>query len=98
MNWDWHQSGKIPGVWGQSPQRTFSFLITDSFVHSALTEYSALSSDSCLRPRLLHEPVPPVGCRNQYSALKAIHLTALTHASTKEPAAPRADLDKPLVW
>jgi len=25
INWDWHQQRKIPGVWGQSPQRSSPF-------------------------------------------------------------------------
>jgi hypothetical protein len=29
---------------------------------------SALSSDTCLRPQHLHEPIPLTGCRNHYSA------------------------------
>ena len=33
--------------------------------------HSALSSDSCLRSQLPHEPIPPIGCRNQFSASRA---------------------------
>ena len=85
------------GLGTESPE-TSLLLTTDSFVCSALTRPSALSSDASLRPQLLHEPYPRTGCRNQYSASKASALTALTRASTKEPAAPRADLDKLLAW
>src|ERR1019366_5913361 len=55
---------------------------------------SVLSSDTCLRPQLLHEPIPLTGCRNHYSASGASDLNALTRASTKEPAASRGARDK----
>src|ERR1700692_2947818 len=69
------------------------FQLTSSF--RSRTD-SVLSSDTCLRPRLLHEPIPLAGCRNHYSASWASDTNALTRASTKEPAAAgRGARDKP---
>jgi len=57
--WDWHQSGKSQGSGDRVPRKRLSSLpLTLSSVPLA-RQCSALSSDSCLRPQLLHEPVPP---------------------------------------
>ena len=95
--WDWHESDKSQRSGDGVPRETFSFSI-DSFRPFRLLADSALSSETCLRPQPLHEPIPLTGCRNHYSASWARPTAALTRASTKEPGAGPVARDKPPAW
>src|SRR5258708_34886770 len=83
MHWDWHQCDKSQGFGDGVPRQTSSLYwqLISSFRSRA---DSVLSSETCLRPQLLHEPIPLTGCRNHYSASWASSIAALTRASTKE--------------
>jgi hypothetical protein len=82
----------------ESPEKTLSFPI-NPFRPFRSFSVSVLSSDACLRLRLLHEPIPLSGYRNHYSASRASPTSALTRALTKEPAvAGLVARDKPLAW
>ena len=97
-SWDWHQQSiKSQGPADSVPRKTPSFAI-DSFRPFRSRVDSVLSSDPCLRPQLLHEPIPLTGCRNHYSASWARQLNALTRALTKEPVASFAARDQSPAW
>src|SRR5579859_4932093 len=95
MNWDWHPSDKSQGSGDGVPRERSSFFLLNSFRRFRSRSDSVLSSDACLRPQLLHEPIPLTGCRNHYSTSWVSGITALTRASTKELAASRGARDKP---
>jgi hypothetical protein len=94
-SWDGINALNPRGKGTESPKR---LSLSVAFVRTAHFQ-SVLSSEPCLRLQLLHEPIPPLGCRNHYSASRASYIAALTRASTKEPvAASRAARDKPPAW
>ena len=66
QNLGWHEAINPRGLGTESPEKTpLSSLLARPFRSFSDT---VLSSDPCLRPQLLHEPIPPLGCRNHYSA------------------------------
>ena len=70
FHWDWHQSDKSQGAGDGVPRSNVSFLfVSTSFRPFRSFSVSVLSSHTCLRLQLLHEPIPLTGCRNHYSAL-----------------------------
>jgi len=68
VHWDWHQSAKSQGRGDGVPTQTLLLSPIDAFRPFRSLAVSALSSETCLRPQLLQEPIPLTGCRNHYSA------------------------------
>jgi hypothetical protein len=55
------------GLGTESPEKRSPFFIDSLRPYRSFSD-SALSSEACLRPQPLHEPIPLTGCRNHYSA------------------------------
>jgi len=86
------------GLGTESPEKRFS-LSVDSFRSFRSFPDSILSSEACLRPQLLHEPIPLNGVAIIIQPQWASRLAALTRALTKEPvAAGPAARDIPPAW
>src|ERR1017187_8167454 len=96
MHWDWHQRGKSQGSGDGVPRGHLSLLATDSFrpfrshVDLPLFRRTHVSALNCCRS-LFRGPGVAINIQPRW----ARRITALTRASTKEPAAQRAALDKP---